>query len=81
MELLWEFDKPNRLGDIENELKNIVTNMFKDEMKPYRESTISKYSIVYETTTFIFETYKDEFEADIKSRFHYPVSEEYLEFR
>ena len=82
MELEWEFDlKYREIADIRNELKNIITNFFRESINPDCESLISKYSLVFETTTFIFEGYRSEFEALIRNRFHYPVNEEYLEVR
>ena len=82
MELEWDFDlKLREIMDIRNELKNIITNFFRESFNPDCERIISKYSIIHETTTFIFESYRAEFEALIRNRFHYSVTEEYLELR
>lgn len=83
MELEWEFDlKPWEIADIRNELKNIIYNFFRECINPDCEgSLISRYSIVYETTTFIFEGYRSDFESNIRSRFQNTVTEEYLELR
>ena len=82
MELQFEFEKPNEITDIRNELKNIITNFFKDSINPDCESVISRYSIVYEITTYIFESYRKVFESNIRSSFrHTVITESYLEVR
>ena len=82
MELEWEFDlKPREIADIRNELKNIIYNFFRESINPDCERIISKYSIIHETTTFLFERYRNQFESLIRNRFQYSVTEEYLELR
>ena len=78
MELEWEFEKSREISDIGNELKKIVTNMFEVSINPI---STSKYQLIYDTVTLLFEQYRREFESIIKTMFHHTVSEEYLELR
>ena len=66
MELEWEFEKSREISDIGNELKEIVTNIYKLSIKP---TSKSRYQSIYETVTLIFEEHRGEFELIIRSMF------------
>ena len=77
MELEWNYEKTGTSGetttslnltDINNELRETVTGIFKNSQDYYDLDLVSKYQQVFETVTFIFEDYRKTFEKIIIKR-------------
>jgi len=69
MEIEWDYDTIEtgttvsmKLSDVGTELKNTVINLFKDSLTYYDLDLVSKYQDVFETMSFIFEDYRQQFE-------------------
>lgn len=55
-------------SDINNELKDVVTGLFKDSQDYFDLDVVSKYQQVFEMVSFIFEDYRKPFEKILIKR-------------
>ena len=85
MDLEWDFNTTETTGatvasrnkrDIQDELKNIVTAFFNDSEDYYKLDLVSKYQIIFDTTTYLFSKYRRDFELLIQDRFTETITEE-----
>ena len=75
MEIEWDYDTietgttvTGKLSDISMELKKAVTRIFHDSQTYYDLDLVSKYQDVFETMSFMFEDYRQQFEDIVIKR-------------
>jgi len=75
MELQWNFEKtstgvttPETTNDIGTELHDAVMRLFRDSLDYQEQDFISKYQMINETLTFLFEDYRNRFKTVLDRR-------------
>jgi len=75
MEIEWDYDTietgttvSKNLSEISAELKKAVTGIFHDSLTYYDLDLVSNYQDVFETMSFIFEDYRQQFEEIMTKR-------------
>ena len=76
MELQWNYNTietgtttaSEKQSEINNELKDVVTGLFKGSQDYYDLDVVSKYQQVFEMVTFMFEDYRKPFEKVMEIR-------------
>ena len=63
-------------ADIQDELMTMVIGLFRDSMDYYKLDLVSKYQAVFETTSFLFEDFRNAYETLIKERFSEDLTDE-----
>lgn len=69
--------KNKSIKSIQDELTNIVTNFYRDA--PIQDlNTIMRYKMINETTSYLFETYRNDFYPLVQQQFQNKLNEEEL---